>query len=179
MDHVAIIEKYRKQACVMRRRGIPVTKARLARLLRVSRGTVCNTVNRKDWRRQYIGVTSQADVTLRAYRAAALALKGNAIVTKSQIARKLRVTLRAVQSYLDEHPEVFAGLAVTVVDHHVHAFAIRRYRAAAARVKATGKPLTRKMLAFELKVGRAAVGNYLAAHPELVVELGIIDTRDL
>jgi len=178
MDNMNVIERYRKTACKLRSRGKNVTKASLARAMRLSPLRVMRTVNRKAWRTGYIGIESPRDVTIKRYRVAATSI-GRRVITKSELARALGITLRAVQQFLRRNPETFLNQPVRVVDHHRYAHAVERYRAAAARVRQSNQPMTRKMLAFELGVGRAAVGNILSKFPELIDELGVIDTRDL
>jgi hypothetical protein len=179
MERMAVVERYRKTALLMRKRGIPVTKATLAKRLRRSTTSVTNTVNRRAWRAYYIGVESRYEVKRRAYRDAAIALGKNGTIPKSVLAKHLGVTMRAVQSYLKKHPDVFDGLDVTVLGHHQYAFAHIRYRNAAARVRASGHPLTRKMLAYELGIKFAGVCTYLRSHPQLAEELGVVFTSDI
>ena len=167
----SVLEKYRRAAMQLRSEGTPVTKAELARKLQLSPPTVITTVNRQDWRRQYVGVIASADVTRRKYQEAAIRLNERGLaITKAGLACELGIQPRSVQFYFRHHPDVLLVIGLSLARVLP---APARYREAVASLRAKGVPVVRKNLAEELGIGFSGVCEYLRKRPAFARELGL------
>ncbi len=174
---IKVLERYRRAAVELRRQNRAVTKAEIARVTACSPPSVIVSINRQSWYREYIGVVSHNDAVRAQYRRVIKELADTTgVTTRTAIAKKMNVTPRAVQAYLRKHPDICDGLTARVVHETPGDI---RYREAAERLRARSLPVTRKMLASELKRSYAAVVGYLIKNPKLAEEIGVIYTIDL
>ena len=164
------LERYRSAAVVIRAFGLPVTSERLAQARACSVATVQSALKKKPWHREYIGCLRKNELIEQEYIRAAQSLsdKGE-VVTCKKLAQIRRVALVTVHKFFEDRPKLAAQLGLQIGTDVLST----EYRAAAQRIVIQKKPVTRKLLAFELKKPYKTVCTFLTNNPEFARTIGV------
>ena len=164
----SIMERYRKAAVRLRKQGLLPTPKAVANRLRVSQKHMHDMLNKWPELRGYAGIVSdRKSRRIKYLEAIHLLVEQGHEPTAARIAEELDMRISGVlkfheRSALDLQKPLSRREAVQ-----------KAYREAAKRIRAKGRKLTRKELAFEVGKPLSTVYQYFHSNKSFAQELGL------
>lgn len=176
MARYATLERYRKAAHALRRKGLQPTATAVAKQLGISNRHIHNMLNKWLELKGYAGIVTSRAANIKKYEDAihALLARGH-LVTARAVADELGIRRSGAHKFLERTRLLPA--VVTKMSNEQKSDSVRTaYRAAAERITSQGLLITRKALAYELGKPLSTVNQYLHSNPGFRDEIGVVYT---
>lgn len=167
------MEKYRRAAVQLRAEGIAPTVENIAQRAKVRGKHFRALLSMWPDLRNYVGVVSTTRARRGRYETIIADLESRGMLVEARkVADELEISVSSLYKYAARNCEGKDSRLLSKAE------CVReRYRQAVARIKAEGRLVTRKAVAFELGKSVATVNQYLWSQPAFSEELGIVYTQ--